>query len=336
MGSIGPFALTALIESFASIEAGRHLPLAAGTLVLAVVNIGLLLPDRSALRETTLLYAWGWRLASIAAAAVAGFLVLADSPELKLGGLPPGRFAAGALALCPAMAVLGAKRPQHGAWQFVVISLWGVLCLPAAEAAVLRPGDVVQLSHGRDFFLWGLMAIGACNWIGTRMAIPAAFVLLAQCLLLAEYLPGVAWSPGAWRYMAAQGAFLLAIGAERLTRSAHAKASPLDRQWLAFRDAFGLLWALRVAERANAFAAGEQVPVYLGWRGFFAVSVAVAVPPAEDGGRSPKDAAGQLPDSRPSSQVDEDSLPPGYLQNLHNLWGKFVSPKWLNDISRQE
>ena len=53
------------------------------------------------------------------------------------------RFAAAVLSFAPTMALLGAKRPQNGAWQFVVITLWAILALPAFEVLLRGRGEAL-------------------------------------------------------------------------------------------------------------------------------------------------------------------------------------------------
>src|SRR5262245_21972391 len=72
------------------------------------------------LRDTTLVGAWVWALGSIVAVATAEISTASE----------PLKFAAAALTLCPAVAVLGAKRPQDRAWHWIVLSLWVVVCVP--------------------------------------------------------------------------------------------------------------------------------------------------------------------------------------------------------------
>jgi hypothetical protein len=48
------------------------------------------------------------------------------------------------------LAVLGAKRPQHAAWSFVVLAFWGILALPAAETYFLQRGQRREMGDARS------------------------------------------------------------------------------------------------------------------------------------------------------------------------------------------
>jgi hypothetical protein len=96
---------------------------------------------------------------------------------------------------------------------------------------------------------------------------------------------------------------LAALGLPRGRKAAH----PLDHLWLEFRDAFGVLWALRLAERVNASAKQFGWDAALQWHGF-----------------TRADGAGTAAD-----------IPPETLhalrQNLKNLLRRFLSPKVLSN-----
>src|SRR6185436_4811717 len=91
---------------------------------------------RRSLSQTTLVSAAWWAAAAtvtIVAVEAAGAVFSWDA-----GWLAPLRFCAAALSFCPFVAVLGAKRPQHLAWNFVVLSLWGVVSLSALTALAMQ------------------------------------------------------------------------------------------------------------------------------------------------------------------------------------------------------
>lgn len=90
---------------------------------------------------------------------------------------------------------------------------------------------------------------------------------------------------------------LMAVG---LPRGAAAR-SPLDRVWLDFRDAFGVAWGLRVAERLNASAAMYSWPVTLTWQGF-----------------------------RGRQEGTSDIPPAAVEEGLRGLLRRFVSPEWID------
>jgi hypothetical protein len=88
--------------------------------------------------------------------------------------------------------------------------------------------------------------------------------------------------------------------------------------WLDFRDAFGVVWALRVADRFNATAQICGWPVRLGWHGLNV-----------DRG---------LGEANQSAQSDANSTSPAALageigqqmqSTLATLLRRFVSPEWI-------
>src|SRR6188768_3774482 len=93
--------------------------LAAGSILLGLWNY------RPAIAETTLVSAAWWTAAT--AAAIAGVELAHVAIPLDGTWLAPLRFCAAVLSFCPFVSVLGAKRPQHLAWNFVVLSLWGIV-----------------------------------------------------------------------------------------------------------------------------------------------------------------------------------------------------------------
>ena len=65
--------------------------------------------------------------------------------QLDIAPMAIHRVVVAALSVCPTMSLLGAKRPQHGVWQFIVGALAAVLALPTASAVLIRPGGLPDL-----------------------------------------------------------------------------------------------------------------------------------------------------------------------------------------------
>jgi len=187
-----------------------------------------------------------------------------------------------ALAVCPVMSLLGAKRPQHGVWQFIVASLGVVLALPAISATLVRPGtppDVHMLERG---FLLILLVVGWMNFSGTRRSVAAALVTAGLAVLARAFLPFVPTAVAAaplpqFEALASGG---LAVGAVvAVMQSVRAARRPfpagppasitalIDRPYVALRETLGAAWALRIAERFNGAAAERGWPCRLHFRG---------------------------------------------------------------------
>ncbi|MFM8952267.1 MAG: hypothetical protein ACKOOF_04280 [Planctomycetaceae bacterium] len=212
--------------------------------------------------------------AELAVRAAGGLADPAAAAAVRLMGL--------ALAVCPVMSLLGAKRPQHGVWQFIVASLGVVLALPALSATLVRPGtppDVHMLERG---FLLVLIVVGWMNFIGTRHAVSATLVTAGLVVLARAVLPLVparlAEARAPQLEAAACGA--LAIGAVvAAVQSARAAWRPLrpgsppsiapliDRPYAALRETLGAAWTLRIAERFNAVATERGWPCRLSFHG---------------------------------------------------------------------
>ena len=200
------------------------------------------------------------------------------------------------------MALLGAKRPQDRGWQFIVLSLWLVLALPSFEWLLF--GRIHEIHPARFWFLVILVGIGTLNGMATRFWPSSLLYCLGQMVLIAPYLPANSAmlfdSAGpllALCLMTAAWA-LLAAGWPR----AVGNVTRLDRVWLDFRDAYGAVWSLRVAERMNASAASYKWPVTLGWRGFH----------------------------RRDTHLQSEEVPAAVEESLRGLLWRFVSPEWID------
>jgi uncharacterized membrane protein YhaH (DUF805 family) len=235
-------------------------------------------------RGTTLTAPSLWWIAAAAAiAAVEAMLAYqhADPTTLRAS---LWRYTAAVGTFCPLTAVLGAKRPQDRGWQWVVSSLWLVLLVPVAQAIASPGGTQLELVGAWRWLLWGFIAMGLLNYLPTRFALSALLVAAGQIVLLSGPT-GIAQnlSPTT-RIAAATALFLAAGGLAPLSRyRAPPSTLPQTARWLAFRDAWGAFWALRVLQRVNQTAELSGWPVRLQWGGLISTDDAApldTLPPA--------------------------------------------------------
>jgi hypothetical protein len=225
-------------------------------------------------RQTSLIQAVNW--AVVAWVAWLGVLGFAGSSDLT-ARLDVVRYLALCLTGCAGVAVLGARRPGVGAWNFVVLGLLAVMLLPVAEGLVLGGRSLHTL---RILFLAATLAVGILNYLPTRLA-PAAVLLATGCtweiLTLIPLVPAAGWpgeqiSPG-W----------LCLGLTPWAgwlgwRMAPPPRSEFDRLWLDFRNRFGLVWGQRVREQFNRSATHAGWPVHLFWQGLALLNPGTAPP----------------------------------------------------------
>ncbi|MBY0231561.1 MAG: hypothetical protein K2W96_19925, partial [Gemmataceae bacterium] len=145
------------------------------------------------------------------------------------------------LTACAGVAVLGARRPGAGAWNFVVGGLLVVLLRPLLEGL----GEL-RLETAHRIFLGVAAGVGALNYLPTRQA-PAA-LLAAGCVgwwIAEETVPAAGLAVVPW----------LAL------------LMPRGNEWQRFRDAHGGFWAARLREQFNRAAENAGGGVELGWSG---------------------------------------------------------------------
>lgn len=233
--------------------------------VALVVGTAAFIVARNKVRQTTLVATWWWCVAALTATAglelAASWSLIDDSATLAAL-----RYAARMLLLCPTISLLGVKRPQDGPWNFIVLSLWGVLALPAAEALFLNTGQPLEIAGFRSWFVLALLLASLVNTLPTRHALAALMATGGQVVLLGKYLP-LALPQFPWDSEAGLALLVVAALLYALRRPRQATNS-LDQLWLDFRDAFGLFWGLRVQERIQAAAKMYGWPVTLHWSGW--------------------------------------------------------------------
>lgn len=267
-------------------------------LVLALAALGAWGLRLRSVSATTAVLPWHVSLAAVGLLLASEGLVVLAAPD-GASWVRPLRFAAAVGLFCPAMALLGAKRPQDRAWLLIVLSLWVILALPAFELILLGRGDDLDLQDVRAWFLWGLILLEVGHRAATRTWPAALAQAAAQLILLAPYLPLIRSTPAEplrliGLALPVLAMILLSIAAVRERRGAQG----YTREWLEFRDVFGVLWALRVAERVNAAAQMYGWPLRLNWTGF------------------------ERTDEQPWS---DDAAPPQLHQTFHSLLRRFVA-----------
>lgn len=275
----------------------------------------LLMRARPRLKGTTLLAPWGWSGAALGAVVCAELLAGSGwAASVSQHAEAHIRYWAAITTLAPIVALLGAKRPQDRAWQWIVLSLLSLLVLPSIKAIAFDAGASPEV-HTAWRWLIALIALaGLFNYLPTRQAPSAVLFFCAQVLLLAGYLPGANWPGSAKRWLAGLTCLVAALLAASATaaRRRGAAETPENRLWLDFRDAFGALWALRVAERFNASAVQHEWNVWLSWSGLRQVGG------AENDKKESGAAAAISAEARPALH-----------QTLKSLLWRFVSPEWV-------
>jgi hypothetical protein len=182
----------------------------------------------------------------------------------------PANDDAGYLALCftgcAGVAVLGARRPQIFAWNFVVLGLAGVMTLPLLEGLVIQ---VHSFNLERKIFLAGILTVALGNYLGTRFGAAAVAAGIA-CSAVYVRITYTADGLNPFRSDVVSGGAALVLGlAPWLAWRARSPAArdPLETEWFAFRDRFGFVWGSRVRDQFNAAMKNAGLPISLGWRG---------------------------------------------------------------------
>ncbi len=280
-------------------------PELAWTMLIGGAACAVLWRSQSQVRGTTLVGPWLWTLVSLVSLVITQMVSsFVGDQALWTSSL---EFAAIATSFCPLMSLLGAKRPQDQAWHFIVLTLWIILVLPVAESWILRHGQMPDLRGARSWFMLVLILLGVANSLPTRFWFPALLSGVGQVAMLADYLPIVRELVENPPIAVGFTAYAMAvIFAARIARRRPSHAHPWDHLWLSFRDEFGLLWGLRVAERINAAAQISEWPLILRWDGFH-------------------DLTGQ---PWCATSITEE-VQEGLRQTMTNLLRRFVSPEWI-------
>ena len=255
-------------------------------------------------RGTTLAGVWLWALFSYWSLATVELSVMWNNATEAESFNEALRYLAAVTTFCPIMAQLGAKRPQVQVWPLVVVSLWVVLCLPAGEFLLLKQGALMEISPARSWFLVVLALVGLANNLPNRFWPSVLLLFCGQLLLLDPYLPaGIADllslnNSALWALLLIAGALLLHVFGWPVGGLHNAS----NRLWFDFRDTYGVLWALRLAQRVNEDQQRNGNGTILGWSGFR---------------------------SRDPEGVGEIDLGDPSVRQFKSLLTRFVSAQWL-------
>jgi hypothetical protein len=283
---------------------------ATAVIALSLLALALWLRTRRAVSGTTLLAAWGWTGVTLAAQSAAAWACTRGET-----GLPAAwSYLAAVTVFGPTMAVLGAKRPQHRAWQWIVLVLLIVLAMPGLEALLFGRQSV--LLHVVPAALAGLLiALAVFNYLPTRFWLGVICLGVGETLLMAPYLPGAVLLMPEPKPVVALACEVLAMAVAACSRRSRSALSPIDRTWRDFRDSVGAIWALRVQERFNAAARQHAWPLELGWSGLTTVD-----------GRQARLVPQEATSRSPGSIARRDALPE---RTLRMLLCRFVSEAWI-------
>lgn len=246
------------------------LGVAAGLLVVGAALVG-----AWRARGSTAVPACWWAAAAGVALAIERF----NAPGADPGAAACRRLALVALGVCPALSLLGAKRPQHGVWQAIVATAAVVIALPAATAALIRPGTVPDVPVVLRGLVAVMILVGWLNHAATRRGMAATAIAGGQLLVALPCLVGFD-DRGVSGQRDTAAALVIGVAAmAAAVWPARRGLQPVDAAWSAFRETFGAAWALRVAERVDAVGRERGWSRRLGWRGW----------EMADGGETPDD-----------------------------------------------
>jgi hypothetical protein len=320
----------------AQAEAALRWMTVAIALSLGLIGASGLLQSRRGLCGTTLLAPWRWACFSFAMVTMSEIVIAGQGPGNSAPWPFHVRYLAGVTMLAPFVALLGAKRPQDRAWQWIVVAHLVFLALPSGKAILFDDGAPPLPHTAWRLLLAIVLASQLLNHLPTRNWPTALLVTLAQIAWLANYLPWVTDISSSYLPLAGLVLATFAIClASRPMRVSHHGREPIERVWLDYRDSYGVLWALRVAERVNASATKCGWPMRLTWGGLRndgvqSVEGQAAQPTTED--EAMANCKLQIANCKldgASLHAVEDNSGTAMRQHLKSLLLRFVSKEWI-------
>ena len=288
--------------------------------------ISSLIGIRKYVANTTLMAPWIWAIAaSIAVLSATLFVNTVNTvntvDNIASAGAPLLRYLAAIATCCPVVALLGAKKPQSRAWQWIVGALWIVLSLPAITAITFTH-TTLHLGGVWTSLLWILIFLPVGNYLSTRYFFPAMLAATAQIFLFVDCGSISLWgaSPLVSEYSVVSPtatALFLVLLATLTAGYITPKQSHLFKSgdqtanlWMEFSQLYGILWSRRVADRADKLLDQSGIPIRVGPSHFYARK--------KDGTWQP---------------ILGDELPPEVAVTLKNLLIRFVSQHWIDAMT---
>jgi len=276
-----------------------------------------------ALRHTSLTVAWFWLSAGLLLWDVAWITTILTD-QIPRGPADVLWYMTAVILVCPAVAVLGARRPAVRAWAwFILIPLVLVLGLPVAGLGNAGLGPLeIEVPALAGYLL--VLVMGTGNYIGTRYTIAAILLMGTLGLLVVPMSAAVTCSERLVEYERIAATILLAVTvvcvAYRSRRQpvGFSSADDLDRLnllWVDFRDTFGIVWAQRIRERVNVTAESENWPVRLDRNGFVPVTSQIETAQIES-----------ARDEIATDQTTRDRIE----HTFRWLLRRFVDPEWID------
>jgi len=289
----------------------EHMLRIAATLALAV-TVPILFRARPAIRQTTLAGAWVWTTISL------GVWGSVWSITQTSRAVPPGLadqlwYATAVVAVCPPIAVLGARRPGTGVWTcFILLPLLVVLGWPAwAVWGSGFPLPRLELAAPAVLGYGVVLVMGAGNYFGTRYWASAGLYAASLLCIVLPFLQSVSArfpnsqiARGWGTLLFAAAIVTAAISSRRAARVA--SSSGLDRVWILFRDSFGMVWARRTQDQLNDVARQEGWPARLDVGGIVWTDPQIA-------------------------EADRTKTGTRIEQTFRRLLKRFVDPEWIDE-----
>lgn len=244
------------------------------TLILvAIVSIGMILAWRAlirlpaSLKLTTLVPAANWGLA---AATLWTMTWLADHVLRWISKSAADHlwYACAVISLCPAIAVLGSRRPGSRVWTwFILIPMLFALGWPVMTLWI-QGSDIrgLQLETPQLVGYLLVLVMGTGNYFGTRYTLPGLLFVIGNVINVLSssvICPGWLsdrWWVRLWATACVVQAILMAGRKDNIPSTVNDRFNQL---WFDFFDQFGIVWGRRIQERVNFIAVKEGWPARL-------------------------------------------------------------------------